>query len=126
MISEKKQLFFLPIILFIFAVVIGAGWIHTLIMVGATTLGATLGYKGQIGLWGASAKAKFTASKVLIVFWVALIVPLWVPDFLDIPLWRQIIGTLLIFLIATFDLTDSYLWYKKEQQELHNKEMQNG
>ncbi|MFK3939858.1 hypothetical protein ACI2JA_20315 [Alkalihalobacillus sp. NPDC078783] len=126
MISEKKQLFFLPIVLLIFAVVLSVGWIHTLIMVGATTLGATIGYNGQIGLWGASSKAKFTASKVLIVFWVALIVVLWLPDFLNITLWRQIVATLLILLIAAFDLIDSYLWYKKEQQELHHKESING
>lgn len=95
-------------------------------MVGAATLGATLGYFGQVGLWGASAKAKFTASKILIVVWVALIVPLWVPDFLDITLWRQILATLLILFLATFDLINSYLWYKKEKHELHNKETLNG
>lgn len=110
----------------VFAVVIGVGWVHTLIMVGATTLGATIGYNGKIGLWGASAKAKFTASKVLIVFWVALIVFLWIPDYMNLSSWRQILATLLILFLAAFDLTDSYLWYKKEKHELHNKETLNG
>lgn len=110
----------------LFSIVLGAGWVHTLIVTGSSTLGAIIGYYNKIGLWGASAKAKFTASKILIVVWVALIVPLWVPDFLDITLWRQILATLLILFLATFDLINSYLWYKKEQQELLNKETING
>lgn len=95
-------------------------------MVGAATLGATLGYHGQFGLWGASSKSRFTASKVLILVGMVLLIFIWIPNFIDLSLWRKITATTLVLLINTFEYIDSYLWYKKEQQELHNKEMQNG
>ena len=125
MISQKKQLFMMPILLMIFFFVLGIEWIYSLIMVGSAMLGGILGYFGKFGLWGASWKTQFTASKWLLVIWAGLLLFIWIPNVTNLPLWRQILATLLIFLIGGFECINSYIGYKKEQRERIEPEERN-
>ena len=126
MIQEKYHLYLIPILVFVVLIVLDTGWIYALIIACATTLGATLGYLGKFGLWGSTAKKQFTSAKVLIVIWAIFLVMLWIPGMNDLSLTRTVLASILFTLIVLFHFIDSYLWYKKEQHELHNKETING
>ena len=116
MIDKKYQVYLAPVWLGIFFLILDSGLFYTLFMVIVIFIAAMIGYKLEVGMWGASGKSQFRMSKWLTIVWIGLIVAFWWVDS-DLALWRQVLVTVLLLITAVFDFLDSYFWYKKEREQ---------
>ena len=115
-IDKKYQVYLAPVWLGIFFLILDSGLFYTLFMVIVIFIAAMIGYKLEVGMWGASGKSQFRMSKWLTIVWIGLIVAFWWVDS-DLALWRQVLVTVLLLITAVFDFLDSYFWYKKEREQ---------
>lgn len=116
MIEKKYQVYLAPVWVALFFLILDTGLFYTLFMAIAIFIGSMIGYKLEVGMWGASGKSQFRTSKWLTIVWIGLIVAFWWVDS-DLALWRQVLVTVLLLITAVFDLLDSYFWYKKEREQ---------
>ncbi|MCM2675978.1 hypothetical protein [Alkalicoccobacillus plakortidis] len=115
-IDKKYQVYLAPVWLGIFFLILDSGLFYTLFMVIVIFIAAMIGYKLEVGMWGASGKSQFRMSKWLTIVWIGLIVAFWWVDS-DLALWRQVLVTVLLLITAVLDFLDSYFWYKKEREQ---------
>lgn len=80
----------------------------------AVLVGRLIGKATQAGGGKITAEKRFKHAKFFPAFILLIGILLW--TFIELELWKMLLVSFMLLLLMVFELTDSYLWLKKERE----------
>ncbi|MDQ0207057.1 hypothetical protein [Alkalicoccobacillus murimartini] len=125
MVERRHMIQLTPLLFILFLLIIGAGWMLIIGWGVVITIISILGYYQEVATEREPAK-KYLIKSICFGVLIIAYVSLFPYQQLDLSVLRRIVVISFILILAAFNIVNSYIWYKKEQQELLQEENFNG
>lgn len=112
MVSYRLNQIIVGVCLVIIIFLIVQEWYFSLLLTGAMLFGQWLGRKLNPKAYELTSKKRFQHAKWMPAISIILLILLYF--FMSLPMWKFLAVGALLVVITILELTDSYLWYKKE------------
>ncbi|MDQ0207056.1 hypothetical protein [Alkalicoccobacillus murimartini] len=119
MVNDKVSTMLMFLWLFVTVYLINGGLILAFLISVAVLVGRLIGKATKTGVGKLTAEKRFKQAKFFPTFVLLIFILFWL--FAEMEGWRMLLLACMFLIMMVFELTDSYLWYKKEQESAKNE-----